>query len=128
MSKLEKARSLPGAEKPLMLVQSMADLQEQIAELQPQRQIQEALNQLRNELENIRSQHLDDLASRIEPLVQAMITLTAETRSTLATLQTEALKQQQATSASWGYPNKRATSRKWSNVGISELTCNRLPF
>lgn len=99
MSKLETVRALNDSGPQLETVRTVAELQRQIADLQPQRQIAESLSCLQQGLESLTSRHLDDLASRIEPLAQAMAALTAETRETLVRLQAEASKQQQAKAA-----------------------------
>lgn len=127
MTKFEMLRSLPPSETAREPVRTVAELQRRIEELQPQKQIAEALEQLRSGLqsaqrqyltelqrqtsemllqlrsglESARSTHLDEMASKLEPMAQALASLTAETRSTLSQLQSEAAKHQTATAERW---------------------------
>lgn len=86
MSKLQAVRQMDETQPQREMVRTLAELQKQIEALQPQHQVQTAL---------------DDLAAKIEPLAQAMVTLTEETRQTLTSVQAEAAKHQQVTAKKW---------------------------
>lgn len=69
ISKLQTVAQMDQTQPQREVVRTLAELQRQIEALQPQQQVQMAL---------------DELAVKVEPLAQAMVTLTEETRQTLA--------------------------------------------
>ena len=66
MTKFEMLRSLPPSETAREPVRTVAELQKRIEELQPQRQIEEALSQLRSGLQSQQSEYLTSLRCQTE--------------------------------------------------------------